>query len=556
MNIIRESYRAGLFQGRFWLSNIIAGLIVGVVALPLAMAFAIASGAQPEQGIYTAIIAGFVVSVMGGSRVQIAGPTGAFIVVLSGITAKYGVDGLQIATLMAGVMLVLFGLARLGAVIQFIPAPVIIGFTSGIAIVIWVGQWQYFLGLPSPGGGHFHEKFWHLLQLMPQISMNSAALGLLSLALVLFSPKIRGLKRIPGPLVAMAVATVLQSVFHFKGVETIGSLYGGIPVGLPSFAMPDVSMGRLIELMGPAFTVAMLGAIESLLSAVIADGMTGTRHNSNQELIGQGLANILAPLFGGFAATGAVARTATSIRNGGSSPLAGIVHSLTLVMIILFFAPLAVNIPLTALSAILFMVAWNMSEARHFVKIVKTAPRADVVILLVTFLLTIFVDLVVAVNVGVIIAILHFLKRMAASIEIKPLTEAQRNQEFMSLVPYELPKDVMVYSVQGPFFFGAIETFHRAWASLDDEVNTLIIYLRWVPFADITAIHALESVIKSMQKQHKRVILCGANSRVEAKLAKSGILNTLGTANYVAQLPEAVALFSGEAAKPLVSEVV
>lgn len=406
MNTLLESYQAGLFAKKYWLQNIISGIIVGVVALPLAMAFAIASGAKPEQGLYTAIIAGFIVSVMGGSRLQIAGPTGAFVVVLSAITAKYGIDGLQIATLMAGGMLLLLGLLRLGGVIKFIPNPVIVGFTAGIAVVIFVGQWQYFFGLPSVGAGHFHQKLWHLIQAFPQINLSTTVLGLFSLFLVLICPKIEKLKRVPGPLIALTVATCLQAMFQWEGIATIGSLFGGIPKGLPEFALPVITSDRLIELMGPALTIAMLGAIESLLSAVVADGMAGTTHNSNRELIGQGLANMVAPLFGGFAATGAIARTATNVRNGGNSPLSGIMHCLTLVLIILVLAPLAVHVPLTALAAILFVVAWNMSEVPHFMKLLRRAPWNDVVVLLVTFFLTVFVDLVVAVGAGVVLAVL------------------------------------------------------------------------------------------------------------------------------------------------------
>lgn len=404
MKTIIESYQAGLFEKKYWAQNIIAGLIVGVVALPLAMAFAIASGVKPEQGIYTAIIAGLAVSILGGSRLQIAGPTGAFIVVLSGITAKYGVSGLQLATLMAGFMLLFLGMARLGGIIKFIPNPVIIGFTTGIALVIWVGQWSYFFGLPTVNGGHFHEKFWQLLHSFPQFSTATTVLGLGALLVVLYANKIQALKRIPSPLIALILATVLQSVFHFSDVATIGSMFGGIPQGLPVFELPDISISRITELAIPAFTIAMLGAIESLLSAVVADGMSGSQHNSNRELVGQGIANILAPLFGGFAATGAIARTATNIRNGGNSPLAGIIHAFTLLLIILFLAPLAVNIPLTALAAILFVVAWNMSEVHHFMNLLKKAPWGDIITLLVTFTLTVFVDLVAAVIAGVLVA--------------------------------------------------------------------------------------------------------------------------------------------------------
>ena len=540
MKTLIESYKAGLFQKKWWLPNIVSGVIVGVVALPLAMAFAIASGAKPEQGLYTAIIAGLFVSVFGGSRLQIAGPTGAFIVVLAGITNKYGIDGLQIATLMAGFMLLFFGLARLGGVIKFIPDPVIIGFTAGIAVVIFVGQWQYFFGLPPVTGAHFHEKLWHMLGVFPQLNMNTTALAIASLLIVLYANKLPGLKRVPGPLSALIIATVLQAIFHFDGVATIGSAFGGIPKGLPSFQLPDISINRILELIGPAFTIAMLGAIESLLSAVVADGMAGTRHHSNRELIGQGLANIAAPLFGGFAATGAIARTATNIRNGGNSPLAGIVHSLTLVLIILFLAPLAVDVPLAALAAILFVVAWNMSEVKHFIKVVKRAPLADVLILFVTFFLTVFVDLVVAVNIGVILAVLHFLLRMADSVEVQQQTDKQIEQECAQLNVPSLPNDVVVYAVEGPFFFGAAELFEQALAATHTDPRVIIIRLRWVPFMDITGLQTLEEVIIDLQKRGVRVIITGANPRVEAKLKKAGILNLLGTNNIFKEFPQAL----------------
>ncbi|HAT1659100.1 TPA: sulfate permease [Legionella pneumophila] len=540
MNTITESYRAGLFQKKYWLQNIIAGVIVGVVALPLAMAFAIASGAKPEQGLYTAIVAGLIVSIMGGSRVQIAGPTGAFIVVLSGITAQYGISGLQIATLMAGFILVLFGFARLGSIIKFIPSPVIIGFTSGIAVVIWVGQWQYFFGLPAAGNGHFHEKFWHLLQSLPHLNIATTLLGICALIIVLYSSKLPGLKRIPGPLVALVLVTIIQSVWHFEGVATIGSLFGGIPQGLPAFTWPDITMARLIELIGPAFAIAMLGAIESLLSAVVADGMSGTRHHSNRELVGQGIANIVAPLFGGFAATGAIARTATNIRNGGNSPLAGIIHSITLILVLLFLAPLAVDVPLAALAAILFVVSWNMSEARHFIKLIQVAPRADVVILLVTFCLTVFVDLVVAVNVGVIIAVLHFLRRMVNSIQIQRMSEGQLSQEMAQEKHFDLPEGVMVYVIEGPFFFGAVETFQSSLANTHTDPKVLIIRMRWVPFIDVTGLQAMEEIILNLQKRGVRVLLSEANPLVDAKLRKMGIVRLIGEQNYYKEFSQAL----------------
>ena len=339
MIAVIEGYRAGLYARHHWLPNIVAGLVVGIVALPLSMAFAIASGARPEQGIYTAIIGGGLVTLLGGSRLQIAGPTGAFIVILAGITAKYGMAGLQVATLMAGVMLLLMGLTKMGGVIKFIPAPVIVGFTTGIGVIIFVGQWSDFLGLPKVTAEHFHEKLWTQLTLLSQTHLPTFALALLSLLIVIFSPKIAALKKIPGPLVAMIVATLLQSTLQLRGVATIGTAFGGVPQGLPVFALPDLSLSQVISLIGPAFTIAMLGAIESLLSAVVADGMAGTKHDSNQELVGQGIANMMTPLFGGFAATGAIARTATNIRNGATSPLAGVMHAVTLIAVLLVLAP-------------------------------------------------------------------------------------------------------------------------------------------------------------------------------------------------------------------------
>lgn len=546
MIAILEAHRAGLLGRAHWARNIVSGVVVGVVALPLAMAFAIASGAKPEQGLYTAIVAGLLVSTLGGSRLQIAGPTGAFIVILSGITAKHGIDGLQIATLLAGVMLLLLGIARLGAIIKFIPDPVILGFTAGIAVVIWAGQWRDFFGLPAVTGEHFHEKFWHTLQVLPQAHPGTTALATATLLIVLFAPRLAIFKRVPGPLLGLLFATLVQAVFHIEGVATIGSAFGGIPRGLPSLQMPEITADRVIELIGPAFTIAMLGAIESLLSAVVADGMAGTRHDSNQELIGQGVANIAAPLFGGFAATGALARTATNVRNGGSSPLAGIVHALTLVLIVLALAPLAVHIPLAALAAILFVVAWNMSEAHHFVTMTRRAPAADVVVLLVTFGLTVFVDLVVAVNIGVIIATLHFLRRMASSVEVQPQTHRDLSLEFAHR-GLTFPPGVLAFTVEGPFFFGAVENFERALLSTRTDPEVLVIRLRWVPFIDITGLQTLEEVIRDLHKRKVRVMLTGANERVTGKLRRAGIVELIGEENFCENLEQALGRVNGTA---------
>ena len=532
MIAVGEAWKAGLLGRKHWLRNLVSGVIVGVVALPLAMAFAIASGVKPEQGIYTAIIGGLLVSLFGGSRLQIAGPTGAFIVILAGVTARHGVDGLQIATMMAGAILLLLGISRLGAIIKFIPDPVIVGFTAGIGVIIWVGQWKDFFGLPMISGEHFHEKLWHLLQMLPNLHAATTLLAGLSLCLVITASRIPGLKRVPGPLVAMAVATAIQSTFHFDGVATIGSAFGGIPQGLPTLSLPEITLSRVIDLIGPAFTIAMLGAIESLLSAMVADGMAGTRHDSNQELIGQGIANLVTPLFGGFAATGAIARTATNIRNGGTSPLAGITHAITLVLIILFLAPLASNIPLCALSAILFVVAYNMSELKHFKRMVQRAPRADVAILLVTFSLTVFSDLVIAVNIGVIFAMLHFMRRMASSVEVQQLVEHELEAELRVNGHSQLPPEMLIYTIEGPLFFGAAETFERVLAQTHTDPRLLIIRLKRVPFMDITGLQVLEEVILQLHKRNIVVKLCEANTKVLGKLDRVGILREIGTDNY------------------------
>ncbi|HLT26823.1 MAG TPA: SulP family inorganic anion transporter [Zeimonas sp.] len=549
MIALLEARRAGLLRREHWLPNIVAGAIVGVVALPLAMAFAIASGAKPEQGIYTSIVAGFLVSVFGGSRVQIAGPTGAFIVILAAITAQHGIDGLQIATMMAGGILLLLGVARMGNIIKFIPDPVIVGFTSGIGVIIFVGQWKDFFGLPAAEAQHFHEKLWQLLLALPDLHPATTLLAVSSLALVIFGNRIPRLERVPGPLIALVFATVVQSLIGFDGVVTIGSAFGGIPIGLPELRLPEITAARMIELIGPAFAIAMLGAIESLLSAVVADGMAGTRHDSNQELIGQGIANLAAPLFGGFAATGAIARTATNIRNGGTSPIAGIVHSITLVLIVLVLAPLAVNVPLAALAAILFVVAWNMSEAKHFAKMVRRAPRADVVILLVTFALTVFADLVVAVNIGVILATLHFMRRMASSVEVQNVTHQELSRAFAHRGFQRLPPGVLVYSIDGPFFFGAAENFERALASTRTDPQVLILRLGWVPFIDETGLQTLEEVIGDLRKRGVIVMLAGANPRVRAKLERAGLIDLVGRPHFFDDLADAI-----EASRALVGE--
>jgi SulP family sulfate permease len=536
MIAILEAKRAGLFSKAHWLNNILAGVIVGVVALPLAMAFAIASGAKPEQGLYTAIVAGGLTSVFGGSRVQIAGPTGAFIVILAGITAKYGINGLQVATLMAGGILLLMGMTKLGGVIKYIPDPVIVGFTSGIGVIIFVGQWKDFFGLsPQPEAEHFHQKFWHLIQAFPTLQLETAVLGVLTLAALLLSSRV--LKRIPAPLVAMLITTAVQWHFHFEGVATIGSAFGGIPQSLPRFQLPAMAFTDVLQLIGPAFTIALLGAIESLLSAVVADSMAGTKHDANQELIGQGIANLFSPLFGGFASTGAIARTATNIRNGATSPLAGLVHTLTLVTIVLLLAPLASLIPLSALAAILFVVAYNMSELHRFSHMVRTAPKPDVAVLLITFLLTVFGDLVIAVNIGVMLAALLFMKRMSEAVAVEQqLHEAVAGE--IDDTGFNLPPKTVVFAMEGPFFFGAAERLETALEAVHGHAETLILRLEKVPFIDATGLQSLWDLLDNCKRHKTQLVLCGARPIVYTKLQRAGLIGQIGKKNVISQIQQ------------------
>jgi SulP family sulfate permease len=531
MIALLEAHRAGLFKRIHLMPNVVAGLVVGIVAMPLAMAFAIASGATPAQGLYTAIVAGLVTTLFGGTRVQISGPTGAFIAVLAGITAQYGIAGLQAATLMAGFILLVMGIARLGSVIKFIPAPVIVGFTAGIAVIIWIGQWKDFFGLhPAASGLHFHEKFIAVVRALPDVHGATTLIASLTLAILLVGNRwfasVPGLKRVPAPLVAMLVAMGVQATWEFPGVATVGSAFGGIPRALPAFAWPSIGLSDLLQLVGPAFAIALLGAIESLLTAVVADGMTGSRHDSNQELIGQGAANILAPLFGGFAATGAIARTATNIRNGATSPVAGIVHALFLLMVILLLAPLAAHVPLAALAAILFSVAWNMADVPHVTRVLRTAPMADRFLLLTTFVLTVFVDLVVAVNVGVVLASLMFMRRMAESVRIE-----QQAFDDDSGEDIKLPASVLVYRVEGPFFFGAAEKLERTLERVQLGVETVVIRLGRVPFMDATGVNALVEIIQRFQHRRVRVLLCGIHDELRVTLVAAGVFRLVGEEN-------------------------
>lgn len=537
MIAILESYRAGLLVRANLSRNLIAGVVVGVVALPLAMAFAIASGARPEQGIYTAIVAGLCTSLFGGTRLQISGPTGAFIAVLAIITAQHGIAGLQIATLMAGIILLVMGLSKLGSVIKYIPDPVIVGFTSGIGIIIFVGEWKDFFGLhPASTGLHFHQRLGALIEALPGLHPATTMLGGIALLILIFGTRV--LRRVPSPLVAMVVVTLLQWQFNFADVATLGSAFGGIPMSLPPLHLPMIDFASIVQLIGPAFTIALLGAIESLLSATVADGMAGTRHDPNQELIGQGIANMVSPLFGGFAATGAIARTATNIRNGANSPVAGIVHCVFLLLVILLLAPLAAHIPLTALAAILFYVAWNMSDVPRFVHVIRTSPRPDVVILVLTFTLTVITDLVVAVNVGVVLASLLFMRRMAQSVSIEEHANVTVAANPDGAVETELPPDTVVYSIDGPFFFGAAENLEKTLRRSQSHVRTIVIRMGRVPFIDTTGLRSLEEIVADFQRAGTRIVLCELRPNVREKLERAGITATLGPNNVIDRLAD------------------
>jgi SulP family sulfate permease len=547
MIALLEASRAGLLTRAHLWRNVVAGVVVGVVAMPLAMAFAIASGAKPEQGLYTAIVAGVCTSVFGGTRVQISGPTGAFIAVLAGITAQYGMAGLQLATLMAGAILLAMGLGRLGAVIRYIPDPVIVGFTSGIGVIIWVGQWKDFFGLHPEGPSlHFHEKLWSLLQALPGIDLPTTLLGLGSLAVTIYGarwlPKIPGLRRVPSPLAAMLLATLVQSLWHFPSVATLGSAFGGIPRTLPGLSLPDISLAQALQLIGPAFAIALLGAIESLLAAVVADGMAGTRHDSNQELVGQGIANLLAPLFGGFAATGAIARTATNIRNGATSPLAGVVHGVFLIGVIVLLAPFAAAIPLAALAAILFSVAWNMADVPHFARMLRRGPAADRLLVAVTFVLTVFVDLVVAVNVGVVLAALVFMKRMSESVDVeKQVFPPEGVPDDPTESRVVLPPNVLVYRVNGPFFFGAAEKLESTLERAPLGIDTVVLRLGRVPFVDATGLQTLAEIIGRFRRHGVRVLLCGVHEGLRGVLEEGEVIALVGAESVCANMADVAA---------------
>jgi SulP family sulfate permease len=523
--------------------DLIAGVIVGIVALPLAIAFAIASGLSPERGLYTAIVAGFLISLLGGSRVQIGGPTGAFVVIVAGIVQRYGVDGLLVATLMAGVILIVFGVVRMGGAIKFIPFPVTIGFTSGIALIIFSSQVKDLLGLEMQAvPAEFLSKWDAYAHAFNSVNPWTLLVAASALAIILVWPKIE--RRIPGPFVALIVTTALVQLFHLP-VETIAGRFGTIHAGLPRPSLPHLTLPLIASLAGPAFTIALLGAIESLLSAVVADGMIGGRHRSNIELVAQGVANIASPLFGGMPATGAIARTATNVKNGGGTPVAGMTHAVTLLLITLFFGRWAGLIPLATLAAILVVVAFHMSEWRTFVSELR-APKSDVAVLLATFLLTVLVDLTVAIEVGMVLAAFLFMRRMAEVTNISVLThEFEDPPDDFETDPNAVrrrivPEGVQVYEITGPFFFGAAEMFKDRVGRIAGRPKVLILRLRHVPVIDSTGMHALRDVVRRSRNEGTLVILSDVHAQPVVALERSGTYDEMGEENIHGNIDDAL----------------
>lgn len=516
--------------------DVTAGVIVAIIALPLSIALAIASGVTPEKGLHTAIIAGFLISLLGGSRVQIGGPTGAFMIIILNILGQYGLDGLIISTIMGGIIMVLMGVFQMGKMIKYIPYPITTGFTSGIALVIFSTQVKDFLGLsidrvPGEFLGKWEAYFHHI----GTVNWQSVLIGTISLLIIIYWPKVN--KKIPGSLIALIAATLL--VYFLKmDVETIGSKFGEISSALPQFSLPTFNLETLKRLMVPAFTIALLGSIESLLSAVVADGMIGGKHRSNTELIAQGIANIASGLFGGIPATGAIARTAANVKNGGRTPVAGIVHAIVLLLIMLVLMPMAKMIPLSALAAILMVVAYNMSHWRAF-RDLFGAPKSDIFVLVTTFVLTVVIDLVVAIEVGIVMASLLFMKRMSDITNVKNLTLDSDEDGEEHLIA-EITENTVIYDIDGPFFFGAADKFGEIIHSVQAHTRVLILNMTNVPAMDATALHALENLHKTCKRYKTRLMLIGVREQPFSVLEKSNFVERIGIQNICSDLQEAI----------------
>lgn len=517
-------------------ADLMAGLIVGIVALPLAIAFGIASGVSPSQGILTAIIGGFIVSALGGSRVQIGGPTGAFIVIIYGIVSdpNLGLSGLMLATMLAGIFLILLGVCHLGTIIKFIPYPIVVGFTSGIAVTIFTTQIKDLFGLTIAGKmpGDFLSKWLVYFQNFDTVDWVTTAIGVLSIVIIALTPKVS--KKVPGSLVAIIVMTIgvyFLNTYTDMKVLTIGDQFGEIKASIPSLQVPNLSWESVKSLFPTAMVIAVLGAIESLLSATVADGVCGDRHNSNQELIGQGVANLCTPLFGGIPCTGAIARTMTNINNGGRTPVAGIIHAAVLLVIFLVLMPLAAYIPMSCLAGVLVIVSYNMSGWRTFMQLMKN-PKSDVIVLFITFLLTVIFDLTIAIEVGLLIACLLFMKRMAESTQIKVIAdEIDPNDETDAEVHEEhlrIPQGVEVYEINGPYFFGIANKFEELMTAMEDHPKVRIIRMRRVPFIDSTGIHNLQNLCEMSHREGTHIVLSGVTPNVYSVLEHNGFCHLLG----------------------------
>ena len=538
------------------MTDLMAGIIVGIVALPLAIAFGIASGVSPEKGIITAIVAGFIISFLGGSKVQIGGPTGAFIVIIYGIIQQYGIDGLMVATMMAGILLILLGIFKLGTIIKFIPYPIIIGFTSGIAVTIFTTQIADIFGLDFKGEkvpGDFIGKWILYFHHFDTVNWWNVVVSVVSVFIIAITPKFS--KKIPGSLVAIILVTIGVYCMKIYGgitcIDTIGDRFS-IKAQLPEAAVPALDWEAIKNLFPVAITIAVLGAIESLLSAAVADGVIGDRHDSNTELIAQGIANFVSPIFGGIPATGAIARTMTNINNGGKSPVAGIVHAIVLLLILLFLMPLAQYIPMACLAGVLVIVSYNMSGWRVFKGLLKN-PKSDVVVLLITFFLTVIFDLTVAIEVGLVIACVLFMKRVMETTKISVITdEIDPNNESDLEVHEEhlvIPQGVEVYEINGPYFFGIATKFEEIMSRLGDRPKIRIIRMRKVPFIDSTGIHNLTTLCEMSQKENIHIILSGVNEKVHEVLEKSGFYELLGKENICSNINEALEVATREIAE-------
>ncbi len=538
LTVIREGY-----QGETFFKDLTAGIIVGIVALPLAIAFAIASGVKPEQGLYTAIIAGFLISVLSGSRVQIGGPTGAFIVIIYGIVQKYGYDGLVIATILSGILLIVMGVAKLGSVIKYIPYPVTVGFTSGIALIIAAGQLRDFFGFQMEHvPAEFVEKVVEYVKHAGTVSPAAAAIGILTLLIVVYWPRVT--KRVPGSLVAIVATTALVPLFNLQ-VETIGSRFGAVSSTPPMPHLPAIDWSKVPMMISPAISIALLAGIESLLSAVVADGMTGRRHRSNMELVAQGVANVASPLFGGIPATGAIARTATNIKNGAITPVAGIIHAIVLLLIMMFFGKWAALIPMATLAGILLVVSYNMSEYHLFIKMFKS-PKSDIAVLIVTFLLTVLVDLTVAIQAGVVLAAILFMKRMADVTQVGYITSMMEDEEDTTdtdpnaIRRFTVPKGVEVFEVNGPFFFGAADRFKHVLQLIVSKPKVLILRMRTVLSMDATALRALEDVYEQTRREGSQLLLAGVHAQPLIAMDRSGLLDKVGVDNVFENVCDAL----------------